>query len=182
MCDEDLVEDVVSYRLRSGELSRRHFGALSLGVGLVSLLPRVAGAAGVDVAESDVDIKTSDGPADAYFVHPSKGAHPGVLMWPDIFGLRPAFRQMSRRLAESGYSVLVVNPFYRSKRAPTAPENADFEDPATRDALMALREPLTPDRVVIDARAFVSSPRQPSCASARPVAGRRARRRTPSRR
>src|SRR3989440_8197622 len=156
MCDEDLVEDVVSYRLRSGELSRRHFGALSLGVGLVSLLPRVAGGAGADVAESDVDIKTPDGPADAYFVHPSKGAHPGVLMWPDIFGLRPAFRQMSRSLAESGYSVLVVNPFSRSKRAPTAPENADFEDPATRDALMALREPLTPDRVVIDATAFVA--------------------------
>src|SRR5207253_488409 len=66
MCDENLVEDVVSYRLRSGELSRRHFGALSLGVGLVSLLPRVAGAAGADVTESDVDIKTPDGPADAY--------------------------------------------------------------------------------------------------------------------
>src|SRR5256884_1939776 len=156
MCDEDLVEDVVSYRLRSGEVSGRHFGALSLGVGLVSLLPRVAGAAGADVAESDVDIKAPDGPADAYFVRPSKGAHPGVLMWPDIFGLRPAFRQMSRRLAESGYSVLVVNPFYRSKRAPTAPEHADFEDPATRDALMALGKPLTPDRVVIDARAFVA--------------------------
>ena len=156
MCDEDLVEDVVAYRLKSGELSRRHFGALSLGVGLVSLLPPVAGAADADLAESEVDIKTPDGTADAYFVHPAKGAHPGVLMWPDIFGLRPAFRQMGRRLAESGYSVLVVNPFYRSKRAPTAPEHADFEDPATRAALTALREVLIPERVVIDARAFVA--------------------------
>src|SRR5438067_13276297 len=98
MCDEDLVEDVVSYRLRSGELSRRHFGALSLGVGLVSLLPRVAAAAGPEMAESGVDIKTPDRPADAYFVHPSNAAHPGVLTWPAIFGLRPAFRQSSRSL------------------------------------------------------------------------------------
>ena len=156
MCDEDLVEDVVAYRLKSGELSRRHFGALSLGVGLVSLLPPVAGTADADLAESEVDIKTPDGTADAYFVHPARGAHPGVLMWPDIFGLRPAFRQMGRRLAESGYSVLVVNPFYRSRRAPTAPEHADFEDPATRAALTALREVLIPERVLVDARAFVA--------------------------
>src|SRR5207245_6591026 len=152
MCDEDLVEDVVSYRLRSGELSRRHFGALSLGVGLVSLLPRVAGAAGADVTESDVDIKTPDGPADAYFVHPSKGAHPGVLMWPDIFGLRPAFRQMSRRLAESGYSVLVVNPFYRSKRAPTAGEGS-----ATPiQQLMPLAQSLNETTQMTDAKAFTA--------------------------
>ena len=65
-----------------------------------------------------------------------RAAHPGVLIWPDIFGLRPAFRQMGKRLAESGYAVLVVNPFYRTKRAPTAPEHADFNDPATRTALM----------------------------------------------
>ena len=156
MCDEDLVEDVVAYRLKSGELSRRHFGALSLGVGLVSLLPPVAGAADADLAESEVDIKTPDGTADAYFVHPARGAHPGVLMWPDIFGLRPAFRQMGRRLAGAGYSVVVVNPFYRSKRAPTAPEHADFEDPATRAALTALREVLIPERVLVDARAFVA--------------------------
>src|ERR1700739_768088 len=156
MCDEDLVEDVVAYRLKSGELSRRHFGALSLGVGLVSLLPPVAGAADADLAESEVDIKTPDGTADAYLVHPARGAHPGVLMWPDIFGLRPAFRQMGRRLAGSGYSVLVVNPFYRSQRAPTAPEHADFEDPATRAALTALREVLIPERVLVDARAFVA--------------------------
>jgi carboxymethylenebutenolidase len=74
----------------------------------------------VNVTESDVTITTPDGSADCYFVHPSSGAAPGVLMWPDIFGLRPAFRQMGQRLAESGYSVLVVNPFYRTKKAPTA--------------------------------------------------------------
>jgi carboxymethylenebutenolidase len=154
MCDEDLLDDLIAYRRQSGELSRRRFGALSLGVGLVSLLPAGAGAA--DVQESDIEIKTPDGTADAYFAHPAKGAHAGVLMWPDIYGLRPAFRRMGRRLAESGYSVLVVNPFYRSQKAPTAPEHADFEDPATRTALMTLMNTLTPDRVVTDARAFVA--------------------------
>ena len=161
MCDQDLLDDLMVYRLQSGELSRRRFGAFSLGVGLVSLLPAVAGAA--DVQDSDVDIKTPDGTADAYFAHPAKGAHPGVLMWPDIFGLRPAFRQMARRLAESGYSVLVVNPFYRTQKAPTAPEHADFEDPATRTALMTLMNSLTPEKVVTDASAFVAwLDRQPS--------------------
>src|SRR6266478_6197392 len=137
MCDNDTLEDMIEYQLRSAGLSRRRFGALSLGVGVISLLPPVAGAA-AEVQESEVDIKTPDGTADAYFVHPSRGTYPAVLMWPDIYGLRPAFRQMGRRLAESGYSVLVVNPFYRTKRAPTAAEHADFEDPATRAALVAL--------------------------------------------
>ena len=81
-------------------------------------LPKVLNA--VAVTESEVTIKTPDGTADCYFVHPSSGTAAAVLVWPDIFGLRPAFRQMGKRLAESGYSVLVVNPFYRTKKAPTA--------------------------------------------------------------
>src|SRR3954466_14978249 len=117
MCDNDSINDIIEYNRRTG-LSRREFGALTLGAGLMSALP--AGAATVETTESEVEIKTPDGTADAYFVHPSKGTHPGVLVWPDIFGLRPAFRQMGKRLAESGYSVLVVNPFYRVKKAPTA--------------------------------------------------------------
>jgi carboxymethylenebutenolidase len=152
MCDEDSINDIIEYQLKSG-MSRRSFGALTLGAGLMSLVPRAAGAA--VLAEEEVDIRTPDGTADAYFVHPTEGAAPGVLMWPDIFGLRPAFRQMGRRLAESGYSVLVVNPFYRTKRAPTSPENPDFNDPATRSALMALAGSLTPQTTVTDARAFV---------------------------
>ena len=152
MCDHDDFDTLVEYELRSKGLSRRLFGALTLGAGALSLLPPVAGAA--EVAESEVGIKTPDGTADAYFVHPVQGAHPGVLIWPDIFGLRPAFRQMGRRLAESGYSVLVVNPFYRKQRAPTAPERPDFEDPATRSALMALAGSLSSETAVTDARAF----------------------------
>jgi carboxymethylenebutenolidase len=154
MCDNDSFDDMIEYQLKSGGLSRRRFGALTLGAGLVSLLPPVADAA--QVQESEVEIKTPDGTADAYFVHPSKGSHPGVLIWPDIFGLRPAFRQMGKRLAESGYSVLVVNPFYRTKKAPTAPEHADFQDPATRTALMALAGSLTAETALTDAKAFVA--------------------------
>jgi carboxymethylenebutenolidase len=153
MCDHDSIEDIIEYQLKSAGLSRRQFGALTLGTGLLSLLPAAAGA--VATQESEVDIKTPDGSADAYFVHPSTGKHPGVLIWPDIFGLRPTFRQMGKRLAESGYSVLVVNPFYRTKRAPTAPEHADFNDPATRSALMALHDSLTPQTTLTDARSFV---------------------------
>ena len=153
MCDHDSMDDMLAYQLKAG-LSRRDFGALSLGAGLLAVLPRVAGAA--EVTETEVDIKTPDGVADAYFVHPAKGASAAVLVWPDAFGLRPAFRQMGKRLAESGYAVLVVNPFYRVKHAPTSPPNPDFNDPPTRDALMALMNGLTPQMVTSDASAFLA--------------------------
>jgi carboxymethylenebutenolidase len=154
MCDHDSLDDMLEYELRAGGLSRRRFGALTLGAGLLSVLAPVAGAA--EVIEAEVEIKTPDGTADAYVAHPASGAHPGVLVWPDIFGLRPAFRQMGKRLAESGYAVLVVNPFYRAHKAPTAPEHADFQDPATRSALFALAGALTPQTAVTDAKAFVA--------------------------
>jgi len=101
MCEHDDLQDFA----RRAELTRRQFGAMALGAGLVATLPKLANAA--ETQGADVEIKTPDGTADAYFVHPVKGKHPGVLIWPDIFGLRPAFKQMATRLAESGYSVLV---------------------------------------------------------------------------
>ncbi|HXA93345.1 MAG TPA: dienelactone hydrolase family protein, partial [Steroidobacteraceae bacterium] len=153
MCDQDSMDDIVEYELRARALSRRQFGALTIGAGILSLLPPVANA--METKDAEVDIKTPDGTADAYFVHPAQGAHAAVLVWPDIFGLRPTFKQMGKRLAESGYSVLVVNPFYRVKRAPTAPEHADFQDPATRKTLMDLMGALTPQTQVTDAKAFV---------------------------
>jgi carboxymethylenebutenolidase len=153
MCDNDNFDEMAKYELRSRELSRRQFGALTAGVGLVSILPAVANAA--EVKESEVSIKTPDGTCDAYFVHPASGQHPGVLIWPDIFGLRPTFRQMGKRLAESGYSVLVVNPFYRKQKAPTAPERADFNDPETRKALFALAGALNAETHTTDAKAFI---------------------------
>lgn len=165
MCDDDDFDGMAHSQPRSPGWSRRQLGAVTLGAGLGSALPAAgcAPAKGTDAAspttsgvtEAEVTITTPDGSCDAYFVHPAQGAHPAVLVWPDIFGLRPAFRQMGKRLAEAGYAVLVVNPFYRTKKAPTAPEHANFEDPATRSALMALAGSLSAATAATDARAFV---------------------------
>ena len=151
MCE---LDDLNDFAERRADVSRRQFGALAVGTGLTLMMPALANAA--DLSEADVDIKTPDGTADAYFVHPAKGKSPAVLIWPDIFGLRPAFKEMARRLAGEGYAVLVVNPFYRTKRAPTAPDHPNFQDPDTRNALMALMNSLTPQTAVIDAKAFVT--------------------------
>ena len=151
MCEHDDLEE---FARRAGDVTRRQFGAMALGAGLSAVLPKLADAA--QTKGVDVEIKTPDGTADAYFVHPAKGKFPGVLIWPDIFGLRPTFKDMATRLAESGYSVLVINPFYRSQKAPTAPDHADFNDPATRQALMALAGTLNATTAVTDAKAFVA--------------------------
>ena len=92
---------------------------------------------------------------DAYFVHPATGSAAAVLVWPDILGLRPAFRAMGKRLAESGYSVLVVNPFYRSKKAPVVPEGASFAA-ATREIVMPLAQALNATTHTTDAKAFIA--------------------------
>jgi carboxymethylenebutenolidase len=153
MCDQHFEEDMKNY-VSSSYVTRRQFGALSAGAGIAMLLPSVANAQAV--TESDVEVTTPDGTADCYFVHPASGAHAGVVIWPDILGLRPAFRMMGRRLAESGYSVLVVNPFYRQKRAPVVPPGASFADAETQNAVMPLAQALNPTTHVTDARAFVS--------------------------
>ncbi len=154
MCDQDSYdEDLKEYRARAA-LTRREFGAMSLGAGAVALLPRVANAAAV--TESEVKVKTPDGTADCYFVHPTAGAAAGVVMWPDILGLRPAFRDMGKRLAESGYAVLVVNPFYRSKPAPVVPAGSKFSDPEVRKVVSAMAAPLDATTSAKDAKAFVA--------------------------
>src|ERR1051325_11927962 len=98
MCDQDHFDDDLKEFEARGMVTRRQFGVL-LGAGVAMLLPKVVNA--VAVTESDVTVMTPDGMADCYFVHPATGNAPGVLVWPDIFGLRPAFRQMGKRLAES---------------------------------------------------------------------------------
>jgi len=144
-------------------VTRRQFGAL-VGAGMVMVLPRVLNA--VAVTESEVTIKTPDGTADCYFVHPGSGTAAAVLVWPDIFGLRPAFRQMGKRLAESGYSVLVVNPFYRTKKAPTADNGAATPIPQ----LMPLAQSLNATTHMNDAKAFIAwLDQQPSVAKNRKV-------------
>ncbi|WP_428096751.1 dienelactone hydrolase family protein [Candidatus Rariloculus sp.] len=153
MCDERTIKESNEHLNSGNDLTRREFGALSAGAGLAMLLPRAADAQ--DVTEQDVEVQTPDGVADCYFVHPSAGTHAGVVIWPDILGLRPAFRQMGRRLAESGYSVLVVNPFYRSARAPVVAEGASFQDEAVRNTVFPMAQALNAETHVTDARAFV---------------------------
>lgn len=148
MCDQDHFDDDRRDYEALGLVTRRQFGVL-VGAGMSLRLPQVANA--VAVTEADVTIATPDGAADAYFVHPTTGAAAAVLIWPDIFGLRPAFRQMGKRLAESGYTVLVVNPFYRTKKAPTAEKGS-----ATPIAeLRPLAQGLTETTQMSDARAFI---------------------------
>jgi len=139
MCEHDSSDDI----LRGNELSRRRFGALGLGATLAAMLPAVAAAA--EVSESEVEIKTPDGTCDAHFVHPAQ-ATAAVLVWPDIWGLRPAFRAMGKRLAESGYAVLTVNPFYRSIKG----------QPASRDDAFKYAGTLSATTHVSDAKAFVA--------------------------
>jgi carboxymethylenebutenolidase len=143
MCDLNDQEQLKKY-------TRRDFGAWAASAGVLAALPSVANA--VAVVERDVIISTPDGGCDAYFVGPSAGAAPGVLVWPDVFGLRPAFRQMGRRLAESGYSVLVVNPFYRQKKAPTAAQGG--QTPIAE--VMPLMQALTPATHLSDGKSFVA--------------------------
>lgn len=143
MCDLNDQEELKKY-------TRRDFATWAASAGLLGALPGVANA--VAVAEREVSIATPDGTCDAYFVAPSSGAAPGVLVWPDVFGLRPAFRQMGRRLAESGYSVLVVNPFYRQKKAPTAPQGG--QTPIAE--VIPLMQALSPATHLSDGKAFVA--------------------------
>lgn len=149
MCDQDHFDDDVAEFEKRGLVTRRQFGVF-VGAGICMALPKAANAAAV--TEADVMIKTPDGECDAYFVYPTSGAAPGVIYWPDIFGLRPASRQMGKRLAESGYSVLVVNPFYRTKKAPTAENGGATPIPS----LMPLAQTLNETTHMTDAKAFVA--------------------------
>jgi len=163
MCDQDHFEDDRIEYESKGLVTRRQFGVL-LGAGVAMLLPRVVNA--VAVTESELTIKTPDGMADCYFVHPATGTAPAVLVWPDIFGLRPAMKTMGKRLAESGYSVLVVNPFYRVQKAPTAGRGAATPIPE----LIPLAQALNETTQMTDAKAFIAwLDQQPSVAKNKKV-------------
>ena len=153
MCDQDHFEDDLKEYTARGAVTRREFGALSLGAGMAFMLPRAADA--VAVTESEVKIKTPDGVCDAYFVHPATGAAAGVIVWPDILGLRPAFRQMGKRLAESGYSVLVVNPFYR-RRPRRSCRRRQLQRSGDPQIVMPLAQALNATTHTTDAKAFIA--------------------------
>jgi carboxymethylenebutenolidase len=149
MCDIDHFEVDRLEAEAQGLVTRKQFGKV-VAAGVAMMLPKVANAA--QVTDSDVAIKTPDGTCDAYFVHPINGTAPGVLIWPDIFGLRPAMRDMAKRMAETGYSVLVVNPFYRKQKAPTASKGAATPIPELVPMMQALNETTH----MTDAKAFVA--------------------------
>ena len=136
--------------------NRREFVALSVAASLVATAVSVE-AAGLEVVETDVEIKTPDGTCDAAFIHPKSGSHPGVLIWPDAFGLRPSMRAMGRRIAAEGYSVLVPNPFYRVSKAPfTDASTFSFQNPTDRAKLTPLMASVNaPGNAEKDAIAYV---------------------------
>lgn len=154
MCDENTEKETDEYLSQKANISRRDFNMLAAGVAASVVLPRLANA--MEVVGRDVDVTTTDGVADCFFVHPASGKHPGVLIWPDIKGLRPAFRQMATRLAESGYSVLVVNPFYRHAKSPVVEAGEDFSNPEVRARIMPYYLALSAETHVSDAKAFVT--------------------------
>lgn len=153
MCDEFIHPGLVS----DPRLSRRGFGLMTAAAAAGVASPALAQDT---VIETDVSVKTPDGTCDAVLFHPKPGASkqrwPAVLVWPDIMGLRPAFRDMGRRLAGQGYTVLVVNPFYRSARAPVIGDNFDFSNPEQRAKLTGYRAAMTNDGIDRDAVAYLA--------------------------
>src|SRR6266478_8892400 len=139
-------------------LSRRDFVAMSVAAGFVVAAGSTSAAA-MPVVEADVAIKTPDGTCDAAFIHPTTGSHPGVLIWADAFGLRPSMRDIGKRIAAEGYSVLVPNPFYRVAKAPVFqdPSSFDFQNPADRAKLQPLTGSINaPGAAEKDAVAYIA--------------------------
>lgn len=144
MCDDVLAPDYM--------FTRRRLGALAASATLMAALPRAAHA--VTVTESDIVVKTSDGEAEAFFVHPSSGKAPAVIMWVDILGLRPVYRQLAKRLAEEGYAVIAPNPYYRVTKLPAFPADLDMSSPAGMERRAKLRATVVQETQTIDGMAF----------------------------
>ena len=152
MCDENTVQDAENAG-DSDAITRREFNTLAAGAAVAFSLPAVANAKAV--SSSEVSISTPDGSCDAFFVHPTEGKHPAVLIWPDILALRASFRAMSTRLAESGYAVLCINPYYRDAVAPVVETGESFQDASTQKKVLPMYRNLSPETHRTDARAFV---------------------------
>jgi carboxymethylenebutenolidase len=149
MCDDDIHPGLIV----DPTVSRRGFGLL----GLAAVGVAGAARAGAAVVETDVEIKTPDGVADAALYHPEgKGPWPAVLIWPDVVSLRPAFREMGRRLAGEGYVVLVPNLYYRVRKAPVVDGSFDWNKPEDRARLGELRKSVTPEGTDRDAVAYLA--------------------------
>ena len=150
MCDETVFS---KQRRATHGLTRRDFGALSVAASIAMMLPRAANA--VDATITEIDVPTPDGVADCYFAHPVTGSHPAVVIWPDARGMRNTYRQLAVRLAESSYSVLVVNPYYRGHRGPVLPDGTDPRQGNTMEILRPLLVDLSPTTELGDAISMV---------------------------
>ena len=159
MCDD--VTEFENQGFYEKKLTRRDFnlmaGGAAISIAFAGCAPGETASTktGDSITESDVMIETPDGTADAYFAHPSSGAHAAVLIWPDIVGLRPAFKMMAKRLAGDGYAALVVNPYYRQVKGPLVEVGQSFRDPGVREKIIPFARALSQDTNRTDARAFV---------------------------
>jgi carboxymethylenebutenolidase len=153
-----MADDTKDHRNNSellSDLPRRDFVALSVAAGLGA--GGSASAAELPVVETNVEVSTPDGACDAVFIHPATGSHPGVLVWADALGLRPAMRDIGKRIAAEGYAVLVPNPFYRSIKAPAFDSSFSFQNQADMAKLQQLRAPLNaPGAAEKDAVAYIT--------------------------
>ena len=172
MCDDLTEKDNEAFAANGGELNRRDITKITAASLFLAACAQTASDASdgaapspaateatpepVTTIEADVDVPMAEGVSDSYYVRPATGNHPGVLIWPDIRGLRPAFKMMGKRLAMSGYSVLVVNPFYRDMKHPVVGPDASFQDPDTRTFLVGMARKLTQDASMSDARDYIA--------------------------
>jgi carboxymethylenebutenolidase len=155
MCN-DLTAHEEEAALAARGLNRREFAAIGAAGVLAACTGTASEAKGKAPRESTVTIPTADGTADAFFVHPAKGKHPGVILWPDIAGLRDAYKAMARRLAGAGFAVLVVNHYYRSSPAPILNSIAEWRTPEGQAKLKPMIVALSAEGTVRDARACVA--------------------------
>lgn len=155
MCDDFTLE--ADLKAERAALSRRKFGMIG-GAAVVSAgaVPAVFAKGSAPLKEAMVEIPTPNGICDAFFVHPAKGKHPGIIFWPDIGGLREAKMQMARRLAAQGYAVLAVNQYYRGAKAPVLASFAEWRTPEGQAKLKPLIATVTPEGVSLDSKVFVA--------------------------
>lgn len=155
MCDEFTLSDDDAALAARG-LTRRQFATITTAAALAACTSTGSKAGGPVLSEALAEIATPDGTCDAFFVHPAKGRHPAVILWPDIGGLRDAKQAMARRLAQAGYAVLAVNQYYRSARAPVLKSFAEWRTPEGQARIRPMVALITPEAVTSDTRAFVS--------------------------
>lgn len=155
MCD-DFTQEAEDAALARRGLTRREFAALGAAAALTGCVGTSLGAASPELKEGMVNITTADGMADAFFVHPVKGRHPGVIFWPDVAGLREVKKVMARRLAAAGHAVLVVNPYYRDAPAPILASMSEYRTPEGQAKIKPMRARFTSETVMRDAKAFAA--------------------------